>query len=185
MFFRNKAQILSLVSLLVTLSIPADTKADDWSFEGDTGNGCKIAATVNDSVSGHKVAYMGLIRLSNDELNNISNDFEYYILSSDTGFFVESIGSRFKVEAGVDAQLTSKSINLTMSYISNSEAGSNDFIYSLTNSESMDLIDALKNKEEMKLELTTASSTTIYGVIKAESFTKSYEKFNQCLTMLD
>lgn len=89
MNLRKSTQLLRYLSLLTILSLSTGVMAGDWSFQGDKGEGCMLVATVNDKVSGNKIASLGMIKLSNDTLNKISG-FEREIIISDTGFVLET-----------------------------------------------------------------------------------------------
>ena len=155
-----------------------------WSFHGDKGEACALIASVNDKLSGKKIASLAMIKLGKDTLNNISS-FEREIIVSDTGFILETKKRRLKVEKGVDVQIRSDTFNANMSYMPNSRQGRTDFVYTLSNIESLDMRAAFFNEEEITLEFNSISSNIRYGIITAENFTKSYKKFNQCTKTLN
>ena len=180
----KSTRFLRYSSLLTILSLSTGVLAGDWSFHADNGEACALIATVNDKLSGKKIASLAMIKLGNDALNNISG-FEREIIISDAGFILETKPRRLKVEKGAGVQVSSQTFNAYMSYIPNSREGSDDFVYTLSNTESLDMRTAIFNEEELTLEFNTISSNVQYGIITADNFSKSYKKFKQCTKTLD
>lgn len=81
-------------------------------------------------------------------------------------------------------QVTSESVNTYFSYIQDSREESEGFVYTLSNTESLNMIDSFMNKEELTLEFNASSSEVKYGIITSENFIKLYVEFNQCVKTL-
>ena len=155
--------------------------AENWQFDSEKNISCILHSPVLDMDSDRHIAEIGMYKLSASEISKFPEVAQELFLG-DVGFMLEQ-KSLLKLEEGVGIQISSQSLRSSMNYFS--DGSGRKAIYLSSSLESLDIARSLLNNEDLTLEFNTDTNAIEYGAVFFKDFKKEYDKFNQCVALLE
>ena len=183
MFLDINKKLSRLVILAALLSMNSYASANEWKFDSRKNENCVVLTSVHEKETGKKIADIGMIKLSTAHAENIT-EFDKNLFFGDIGFVLEK-KRRFKTEKGVGVQINSKSASAFMEYTINDSRRNKQIIYISSSLDSFNLVNSLRNDEELIFEFNSSSHEVVYGIVSADNFTQSYDKYIKCSDTLE
>jgi len=183
MTFHSFKNILLYFLTLSILVLSTTTQAKGWDFKENKGENCVVLSPVYDVNTKRRIASIGLLKINSHELDKLAESERDLFLRGLT--FVLETKRQFKTVRGVGVQLTSRSLNISLSYRNSERAKNKRNIYTSSNAGSFEIVDALNKNEDLTIEFNTPSSGTQYGMVSYKAFKKQYAKFDKCQKRLE
>ena len=183
MILHGSKQNLFCITAAFLLVLSTNTYAKGWDFKEDKSKNCIVLSPIYAVETQKKIANIGILKISSQEVDKIPES-ERDLFLNGLIFIVETKDS-FKAMKGVGAHITSKSINTTLSHRENTTPKNKETIYTSSNIDTLNMIDALMNNEDLTFEFNTPSSGIEYGLVSAKDFKKHFHDFVTCSKELE
>lgn len=183
MILHGLKQNLFYITSAFLLVLSTNTYAKDWDFKEDKSKSCIVLSPIYAVETQKKIANIGILKLSSQEVDKITES-ERDLFLNGLIFIVETKDS-FKTMKGVGAHVTSKSIDTSLNYRENTTPKNKNTIYTSSNVDTLNMIDALMNNEDLTFEFNTLSSGIEYGLVSAKDFKKNFNGFDTCYKALE
>ena len=177
---KKTTQFLTIVAIF---GLSLNVMAKDWQFDSEKDMSCILHSPVLDMDSGRGIANIGMYKRSMSEISKLP-ELAQEIFLGDVGFILENM-RRLRLESGVGIQISSQSVRAFMSYTADDTKKGGKPIYLSSTLESLDIAKSLLNNEDLTLEFNTDTNAIVYGTVSFKDFKKEYDKFNQCVALLE
>jgi len=171
------------IATIAIVFLSSSVFAEDWQFDIDKNISCVLYVSVLDMDTGRPIAAIGMNKMSTSEIDKLPK-IAQALFQADVGFVLEA-KRRLKLESGVDVQIRSKSARISMKHTNNGVNNGGKSLYYSSSNENINIAKSLLNNENLTLEFNTDINSIVYGVVHSKGFKKQYDKFNQCITLLN
>lgn len=152
-----------------------------WIFDGKKNKSCYVGSDVLENTTNSLLGTIMLLKFSAKEVA-LSPEYAKELLNDDYSVVLETLYSH-KLKKGLEMSVLTKTHMTSLKYSQGDTE--NKFVHVADKDGSIEIINALLDKEELNIEFILKDYTSRYGVVKTKNFKEQYDLYKQCVRKLD